>query len=126
MKEMIEVVSDDVRSIGPQIRMMLPELTSKEGQIARYLLAREATISGLSISEVARTHEVSEAMIVKGIIALLLQVYNDSTADEIQSLPGDFLAEAGVTEMLSMNRRNGLRNVLIMIQDYASRLSKSV
>lgn len=66
----------------------------------------------------------SEAMIVKGIIALLLQVYNDSTADEIQSLSPDFLAEAGITELLSMNRRNGLRNVLSMIQTYADRMSK--
>jgi len=68
----------------------------------------------------------SEAMIVKGIIALLLQVYNDSTADEIQSLPADFLAEAGITELLSMNRRNGLRNVLTMIQSYAARMSRPV
>lgn len=66
----------------------------------------------------------SEAMIVKGIIALLLSVYNDSTPDEIQSLPGDFLADAGVTELLSMNRRNGLRNVLVMIQGYAARMVK--
>ncbi|MDQ3233860.1 MAG: SufE family protein [Pseudobdellovibrionaceae bacterium] len=66
----------------------------------------------------------SEAMIVKGIIALLLQVYNDSTPQEIESLPPDFLAEAGITELLSMNRRNGLRNVLTMIQAYAARMHK--
>ncbi len=65
----------------------------------------------------------SEAMIVKGIIALLLKVYSDSTAEEIQSLSGDFLAEAGITELLSMNRRNGLRNVLVMIQSYAAKMS---
>lgn len=74
---MIEAVPDDVRSIGPQIRMMLPELTFKEGQIARYLLAREATISELSISEVARTHEVSEAMIVKLAKRLGFSGYKD-------------------------------------------------
>ena len=68
----------------------------------------------------------SEAMIVKGIIALLLQVYNDSTAAEIQALSADFLAEAGITELLSMNRRNGLRNVLLMIQNYAARMSQPV
>jgi cysteine desulfuration protein SufE len=68
----------------------------------------------------------SEAMIVKGIIALLLQVYNDSTADEIQSLPADFLADAGITELLSMNRRNGLRNVLAMIQAYATRMKQPI
>ncbi len=67
----------------------------------------------------------SEAMIVKGIIALLLKVYNNSTAEEIMSLSTDFLSEAGVSEHLSMNRRNGLSNILSMIQHYARSLAKS-
>ena len=64
-------------------------------------------------------HADSEAAIVKGIIALFLSVYNDSTADEILATPGDFLSEAGVSEHLSMNRRNGLSNIVSMIQSYA-------
>lgn len=67
----------------------------------------------------------SEAMIVKGIVALLLKVYNGSTAEEIQNLSTDFLSEAGVSEHLSMNRRNGLSNILGMIQHYARSLAKS-
>jgi cysteine desulfuration protein SufE len=65
----------------------------------------------------------SDAMIVKGIIALLLEVYNNSTAQEILAMPPDFLTEAGVTEHLSMNRRNGLKNVLDMITVYAQRMT---
>ena len=61
----------------------------------------------------------SEAMIVKGIIAVLLEVYNNSSPDEILSEDGSFLAELGITEHLSMNRRNGLSNVLKMIHNYA-------
>ena len=68
----------------------------------------------------------SEAVIVKGIIALILQVYNQSTPQEILDLAPDFLAEAGVTELLSMNRRNGLINVLSMIRQYAERMQTSV
>lgn len=67
----------------------------------------------------------SEAMIVKGIIALVLQVYNGSQASEILELSPDFLSEAGVTEHLSMNRRNGLVNVLGMIRSYAERMAQS-
>lgn len=67
----------------------------------------------------------SEAMIVKGIIALLLKVYNGSTPEEIATLSTDFLSEAGVSEHLSMNRRNGLSNILSMIQHYARSLAKS-
>lgn len=62
----------------------------------------------------------SEAMIVKGIIAILMMVYNDCTPDEILSEDGSFLGDVGVTEHLSMNRRNGLANVLKMIHTYAS------
>lgn len=67
----------------------------------------------------------SEAMIVKGIVAILLKVYNGSTAEEIQKLSTDFLSEAGVSEHLSMNRRNGLSNILGMIQHYARSLANS-
>lgn len=58
-------MDDSVRGIGPQIRMMLPELTPKEGLIAQYLLNQGAAISHMTISVVATTHQVSEAMIVK-------------------------------------------------------------
>ena len=54
----------------------------------------------------------SEAMIVKGIIALLLEVYNEATPTEILGEDGSFLSEVGVTQHLSSNRRNGLSNVL--------------
>ena len=65
-------------------------------------------------------HADSEAMIVKGIIAILMKVYNHSTPDEILAEDGSFLADVGVSEHLSMNRRNGLANVLKMIQGYAA------
>ncbi|MFW7379975.1 MAG: SufE family protein [Oligoflexus sp.] len=65
-------------------------------------------------------HADSEAMIVKGIIALLLRVYNDSTPDEIITTESDFLTTVGVTDHLSMNRRNGLSNILKMMKTYAA------
>ncbi len=55
----------DVRSIGPQIRMRLPELTDKERAIVHYLLDKGSEVSTLTIAEVAQQHEVSEALIVK-------------------------------------------------------------
>ena len=71
-------------------------------------------------------HADSEAMIVKGIIGILMKVYNDSTPDEILAEDGSFLAEVGVTEHLSMNRRNGLTNVLKMIKTYATAFKAQV
>lgn len=64
-------------------------------------------------------HADSEAMIVKGIIALLLRVYNDASPEEILATDADFLSKLGVTDHLSMNRRNGLSNILKMLKSYA-------
>lgn len=67
----------------------------------------------------------SEAMIVKGIIAVLLEVYSGATAAEIEATDPSFLAEIGISEHLSMNRRNGLANIVKTIQNYAKALKNS-
>lgn len=67
----------------------------------------------------------SEAMIVKGIIAVLLEVYSGATAAEIETTDPSFLAEIGISEHLSMNRRNGLANIVKTIQNYAKALKNS-
>jgi cysteine desulfuration protein SufE len=50
----------------------------------------------------------SDAFIVKGLIALLLAVYDDKTVDEARAIPvEDIFSELGLNEHLSVNRRNG-------------------
>lgn len=61
----------------------------------------------------------SEAAIVKGVMAILIGVYSGENPNSIIGQPGTFLEDAGVVEQLSMNRRNGLSNVLKQIQLYA-------
>jgi len=61
----------------------------------------------------------SDAAITKGIIALLVNVYSGGTPEEILGLSTDFLKEVGVTDHLSMNRRNGLVNMCKLIHLYA-------
>lgn len=65
-------------------------------------------------------HADADSLIVKGIIALLLTVYNEGTPSEILADDGKFLADVGVTEHLSVNRRNGLSHVLKQIHTYSS------
>ncbi len=62
----------------------------------------------------------SDAVLVKGLIALLVNVYSESTPDEILTNPPDFLKEVGITEHLSMNRTNGLASMMKQIQMYAA------
>ncbi len=61
----------------------------------------------------------SDAQIVKGLIALLLAVYNDATPDEILSSPPAFLKKIGIDNHLSPTRKNGLNAMLKQIQLYA-------
>ncbi|MCH5229529.1 MAG: SufE family protein [Muribaculaceae bacterium] len=61
----------------------------------------------------------SDALIVKGIIALLLKVLNNRTPDEILSSDLYFLDKIGLKEHLSPTRSNGLVAMVRQIQNYA-------
>jgi cysteine desulfuration protein SufE len=61
----------------------------------------------------------SDAMIVKGLIALLIKVYSGRTPEEILSTPPDFLKKLGIDSHLSPTRKNGLSAMLKQIQMYA-------
>jgi cysteine desulfuration protein SufE len=61
----------------------------------------------------------SDASIVKGIVALLVYVYSDSTPDEILMTKPTFLETIGLREHLSMSRANGLTSMVKQISFYA-------
>ena len=50
----------------------------------------------------------SDAIITKGIISLLIQVYNGRTPDEILAADNSFIDAIGLRENLSPTRANGL------------------
>lgn len=61
----------------------------------------------------------SDAMLVKGIVAILVQAYSGASPQEILEYKPTFLSEIGITEHLSMNRTNGLASMVKQIQMYA-------
>lgn len=61
----------------------------------------------------------SDAVLVRGIIGLIVQVYSDSSPEEIISTGADFLKEIGITEHLSLNRTNGLASMIKQVHMYA-------
>lgn len=61
----------------------------------------------------------SDATIVKGIIALLVHIYTNSTPEEILKTKPDFLDEIGLRQHLSMSRANGLSSMVKQISIYA-------
>lgn len=62
----------------------------------------------------------SDAMIVKGIVALLMRVLNNRTPDEILSADLYFIDKIGLKEHLSPTRSNGLVAMLKQIRNYAT------
>lgn len=61
----------------------------------------------------------SDAMIVKGIIALLTQVLQGATPDEILDNPLYFIDKIGLSQHLSPTRSNGLLSMVKQIKMYA-------
>jgi len=61
----------------------------------------------------------SDAIITKGIIALLLMVLNDRTPDEILETELRFINEIGLSQHLSPTRANGLASMVKQIKMYA-------
>lgn len=62
----------------------------------------------------------SDAMIVKGLVALLLQIYSNSTPEEILATPPDFIKAIGFEGNLSPSRTNGLFSMLKQIRHFAT------
>lgn len=66
----------------------------------------------------------SDAMIVKGLIAIVLMIYSDKTAQEIKEIAVDeIFAKLGLQEHLSPSRRNGLFSMVEKIKYYAGALA---
>ena len=61
----------------------------------------------------------SDALIVRGLIALALRVYSGRTPEEILATPPEFVNRIGMSEHLSANRANGLQAVIKQIKRYA-------
>ena len=66
-----------------------------------------------------RLYSDSDAMIVKGLIGMLIRVYDNHTPDEILSNPPEFLSKLKIDNHLSPTRKNGLSSMLKQIQNYA-------
>ena len=75
---------------------------------------------------VMRYEADSEAMIVKGLISLLIQVLSGQKPEAIISEPLDFLSKIGLDQHLSATRSNGLASMIQrMKQEATLHLSQS-
>tara|TARA_B100001996_G_C18612581_1_gene574347 strand:+ start:211 stop:582 length:372 start_codon:yes stop_codon:yes gene_type:complete len=61
----------------------------------------------------------SDALISRGIIALLVRVFSNQSANDIINARADFIEKIGLKEHLSQTRANGLSNMIKQIKLYA-------
>lgn len=61
----------------------------------------------------------SDAIITKGIVALMIRVFSDQTPDEITNASLEFIDKIGLKEHLSPTRSNGLLAMVKQIKMYA-------
>ena len=67
----------------------------------------------------------SDAAIVSGLIALLIQVYSGCTAQQIADTEPYFIQKIGLSDHLSPTRANGLHSMLGAIKGHAQALLTS-
>ena len=61
----------------------------------------------------------SDAILTKGIIALLIRVFSNKTPQEVIDAPTNFIDSIGLKEHLSPTRANGLVSMIKQIKLYA-------
>jgi len=61
----------------------------------------------------------SDAIITKGIIAILIRVFSNQTPDAIVASDTDFIAQIGLQDHLSPTRANGLVSMVKQMKLYA-------
>ena len=63
----------------------------------------------------------SDAILVRGIISIVLLIYNDKTAEEIKNIDvTKIFVKLGLEENLTPSRRNGMLSMVEKIKQYAS------
>ncbi|MEO0814307.1 MAG: SufE family protein, partial [Myxococcota bacterium] len=62
----------------------------------------------------------SDAMIVRGLIAILVEVYSGESPDAILETPPSFIDDLGLSSHLSQNRANGLSAMIKQMKMYAA------
>lgn len=105
--------------MGRQLPDMPEDLKTEENQVkgcqSQVWLSAQLTPQGEMIIQ-----GDSDAMIVKGLVALLLNVYSGANPNEILQTPPDFLKTLGFESHLSPSRSNGLHAMLKQIRLYAT------
>lgn len=54
----------------------------------------------------------SDAIIVKGLVYIILEIFNERTVEEINQFDINILSELGLTEIITPNRQSGVQGMI--------------
>ena len=103
--------------LGKELPLIAPELKTDEN-LVRGCQSR-VWLTAEDRGEAIHFTADSDAVITKGLVALLVRVLNDRTPEEIMGTPLTFIDAIGLREHLSPNRSNGLVAMLDQMKRYA-------
>lgn len=98
----------------------MPESLKKEDNIVKGCQSQVWLVASLNQKGQVVLQGDSDALIVKGLVALLLRLYSEASPSDILSTPPDFLKALGFEGNLSPSRANGLHSMLKQIKLYAT------
>ncbi len=108
--------------LGKDLPLIAPEKKTEENIVrgcqSRVWLSADPS-TALDGTTLVHFTADSDAMITKGLVALLVRVLNDRTPQEILNTPLTFIDTIGLREHLSPNRSNGLVAMLDQMKRYA-------
>ncbi|MBI1212905.1 MAG: cysteine desulfuration protein SufE [Alphaproteobacteria bacterium] len=113
------------RQMAPLPEASKTDLTKVRGCVSQVWLTSRIE-KGASGQDVIVFEGESDAMIVRGLIAILLRLYSGKTADEILAIDAKkTLGELGLDTHLSQQRSNGLFAMVERIRSDARKFTKA-
>ena len=108
---------ENVMDLGKTLPPMDPALKTDASRVQG--CQSQVWMVGLNENGRVHLHADSDAILVKGLIALLVRLYDRLPADEILAHPPDVLKDIGLERYLTPSRSNGLYAMIGRIQKIA-------
>ncbi|WNL17889.1 SufE family protein [Arcobacter cryaerophilus gv. pseudocryaerophilus] len=61
----------------------------------------------------------SDAIIVKGLVYIILEIFSNSTIEELKNVDMDIVKDLGLSEVITPNRQSGVIGMIKKIKEYA-------
>ena len=103
--------------LGKELPLIQPQYKT-EGNIIKGCQSKVWVHAEMNEDKIAFTAD-SDAIITKGIIAILIRVFSDQHPKDIIDANTDFIDQIGLKEHLSPTRANGLVSMIKQLKMYA-------